>query len=252
MKKPEVKKPEMKKPEVKKPEVKTPEVKKPETKTPEVKKPETKTPEVKKPETKTPEVKRPEMKTPEKNAKKPSTQNKKSMDGLSLHYEIKTVKKGAKIKVTPVFKDKSGKIIKMPQGVMFSLDKNSPKGVKIDPKTGELSVDTTGYKNGDKIVVTVVATIKGSTTKVYSLFAKDGKTNQPNEPTKTTEQDTVIKTKVEINIEKSEKNKTNKNNRKASNKKKLPKAGYGNEIISLAIAGITTLGGAYITNKKKK
>ncbi|EXF26779.1 hypothetical protein BA93_07375 [Finegoldia magna ALB8] len=191
-------------------------------------------------------------KTPEKNAKKPSTQNKKSMNGISLHYEIKTVKKGAKIKVTPVFKDKSGKIIKMPQGVMFSLDKNSPKGVKIDPKTGELSVDTTGYKNGDKIVVTVVATIKGSTTKVYSLFAKDGKTNQPNEPTKTTEQDKVIKTKVEINIEKSEKNKTNKNNKKASNKKKLPKAGYENEIISLAIAGITTLGGAYITNKKKK
>ena len=206
-----------------------------------------KTPDVKKPETKTPEMKR-----PEKNAKKPSTQNKKSMDGLSLHYEIKTVKKGAKIKVTPVFKDKSGKIIKMPQGVMFSLDKNSPKGVKIDPKTGELSVDTTGYKNGDKIVVTVVATIKGSTTKVYSLFAKDGKTTQPNEPTKTTEQDKVIKTKVEINIEKSEKNKTNKNNKKASNKKKLPKAGYENEIISLAIAGITTLGGAYITNKKKK
>ena len=252
MKKPEVKKPEVKKPEVKKPEAKTPEIRKPEVKTPEVKKPETKTPEVKKPETKTPEVKRPEMKTPEKNAKKPSVQNKKSMNGISLHYEIKTVKKGAKIKVTPVFKDKSGNIIKMPQSVIFSLDKNSPKGVKIDPKTGELSVDTTGYKNGDKIVVTVVATIKGSTTKVYSLFAKDGKTNQPNEPTKTTEQDTVIKTKVEINIEKSEKNKTNKNNKKASNKKKLPKAGYENEIISLAIASITTLGGAYITNKKKK
>ena len=252
VKKPEVKKPEAKTPEIRKPEVKTPEVKKPETKTPEVKKPETKTPEVKKPETKTPEVKRPEMKTPEKNAKKPSVQNKKSMNGISLHYEIKTVKKGAKIKVTPVFKDKSGNIIKMPQSVIFSLDKNSPKGVKIDPKTGELSVDTTGYKNGDKIVVTVVATIKGSTTKVYSLFAKDGKTNQPNEPTKTTEQDTVIKTKVEINIEKSEKNKTNKNNKKASNKKKLPKAGYENEIISLAIASITTLGGAYITNKKKK
>lgn len=251
------KKPEAKKPDVKKPEKKAPE-QKPEVKNPgkttnpsnNKKQPEKtpeKTPDVKKPETKTPEMKR-----PEKNAKKPSTQNKKSMDGLSLHYEIKTVKKGAKIKVTPVFKDKSGKIIKMPQGVMFSLDKNSPKGVKIDPKTGELSVDTTGYKNGDKIVVTVVATIKGSTTKVYSLFAKDGKTNQPNEPTKTTEQDTVIKTKVEINIEKSEKNKTNKNNKKASNKKKLPKAGYENEIISLAIAGITTLGGAYITNKKKK
>ena len=246
-KKPDVKKPEKKAPE-QKPEVKNPgkttnpsNNKKQPEKTPE------KTPDVKKPETKTPEMKR-----PEKNAKKPSTQNKKSMDGLSLHYEIKTVKKGAKIKVTPVFKDKSGKIIKMPQGVMFSLDKNSPKGVKIDPKTGELSVDTTGYKNGDKIVVTVVATIKGSTTKVYSLFAKDGKTTQPNEPTKTTEQDKVIKTKVEINIEKSEKNKTNKNNKKASNKKKLPKAGYENEIISLAIASITTLGGAYITNKKKK
>lgn len=257
-KKPEGNKPEAKKPEGdKKPEAKTPEVKTPEVKTPEVKKPEVRTPEVKTPQVKTPEVKKPEtrtpeIKTPEKNHKKTTVQNKKSMNGLSLHYEIKTVKKGAKIKVTPVFKDKSGKIIKMPQGVMFSLDKNSPKGVKIDPKTGELSVDTTGYKNGDKIVVTVVATIKGSTTKVYSLFAKDGKTNQPNEPTKTTEQDTVIKTKVEINIEKSEKNKTNKNNKKASNKKKLPKAGYENEIISLAIAGITTLGGAYITNKKKK
>lgn len=252
-KKPEGNKPEAKKPEGdKKPEAKTPEVKTPEVKTPEVRTPEVKTPQVKTPEVKKPETRTPEIKTPEKNAKKPSAQNKKSMNGISLHYEIKTVKKGAKIKVTPVFKDKSGKIIKMPQGVMFSLDKNSPKGVKIDPKTGELSVDTTGYKNGDKIVVTVVATIKGSTTKVYSLFAKDGKTNQPNEPTKTTEQDTVIKTKVEINIEKSEKNKTNKNNKKASNKKKLPKAGYENEIISLAIAGITTLGGAYITSKKKK
>ena len=272
-KKPDVKKPEAKNPEGekkpennKKPEGKNPEQnpevnnpgKKPEGKNPgkttnpsnNKKQPE-KTPE-KTPDVKNPDTKTPEMKRPEKNAKKPSAQNKKSMDGLSLHYEIKTVKKGAKIKVTPVFKDKSGKIIKMPQGVMFSLDKNSPKGVKIDPKTGELSVDTTGYKNGDKIVVTVVATIKGSTTKVYSLFAKDGKATQPNEPTKTTEQDTVIKTKVEINIEKSEKNKTNKNNKKASNKKKLPKAGYENEIISLAIAGITTLGGAYITSKKKK
>ncbi len=250
------KKPEGKNPE-QNPEVNNP-GKKPEGKNPgkttnpsnNKKQPE-KTPE-KTPDVKNPDIKTPEMKRPEKNAKKPSTQNKKSMDGLSLHYEIKTVKKGAKIKVTPVFKDKSGNIIKMPQSVIFSLDKNSPKGVKIDPKTGELSVDTTGYKNGDKIVVTVVATIKGSTTKVYSLFAKDGKTNQPNEATKTTEQDTVIKTKVEINIEKSEKNKTNKNNKKASNKKKLPKAGYENEIISLAIAGITTLGGAYITNKKKK
>ena len=272
-KKPDVKKPEAKNPEGekkpennKKPEGKNPEQnpevnnpgKKPEGKNPgkttnpsnNKKQPE-KTPE-KTPDVKNPDTKTPEMKRPEKNQKKPTVQNKKSMNGLSLHYEIKTVKKGAKIKVTPVFKDKSGKIIKMPQGVMFSLDKNSPKGVKIDPKTGELSVDTTGYKNGDKIVVTVVATIKGSTTKVYSLFAKDGKTNQPNEPTKTTEQDTVIKTKVEINIEKSEKNKTNKNNKKASNKKKLPKAGYENEIISLAIAGITTLGGAYITSKKKK
>ena len=192
------------------------------------------------------------MKRPEKNAKKPSTQNKKSMNGISLHYEIKTVKKGSKFTIKPVFKDKSGKIIKMPQGVMFSLDKNSLKGVKIDPKTGELSVDTTGYKNGDKIVVTVVATIKGSTTKVYSLFTKDGKSTQPNEPTKTTERDTVIKTKVEINIEKSEKNKTNKNNKNASNKKKLPKAGYENEIISLAIAGIATLGGAYLSKKKNK
>ncbi len=277
-KNPETKKPDVKKPEAKNPggEKKPENNKKPEGKNPEQnpevnnpgKKPEgknpgkttnpsnnkkqpEKTPE-KTPDVKNPDTKTPEMKRPEKNAKKPSTQNKKSMDGLSLHYEIKTVKKGAKIKVTPVFKDKSGKIIKMPQGVMFSLDKNSPKGVKIDPKTGELSVDTTGYKNGDKIVVTVVATIKVSTTKVYSLFTKDGKSTQPNEPTKTTEQDTVIKTKVEINIEKSEKNKTNKNNKKASNKKKLPKAGYENEIISLAIAGITTLGGAYITNKKKK
>ena len=259
-KNPETKKPDVKKPEAKNPggEKKPENNKKPEGKNPgkttnpsnNKKQPE-KTPE-KTPDVKNPDTKTPEMKRPEKNAKKPSTQNKKSMDGLSLHYEIKTVKKGAKIKVTPVFKDKSGKIIKMPQGVMFSLDKNSPKGVKIDPKTGELSVDTTGYKNGDKIVVTVIATIKGSTTKVYSLFSEDGKTNQPNEPTKTTEQDTVVKAKVEINIEKSEKNKTNKNNKKASNKKKLPKAGYENEIISLAIAGITTLGGAYITNKKKK
>ena len=242
------KKPEDKKPEGKKPEgEKKPETKTPEAKTPQVKTPEVKTPEVKKPETRTPEIK-----TPEKNHKKPTVQNKKSMNGLSLHYEIKTVKKGAKFKVRPVFRDKSGKIIKIKQPVLFSLDKNSPKGVKIDPKTGELSVDTTGYKNGDKIVVTVIATIKGSNVKVYSLFAEDGKTNQPNEPTKTTEQDTVVKAKVEINIEKSEKNKPNKNNKKASNKKKLPKAGYENEIISLAIAGITTLGGAYITNKKKK
>ena len=252
-KKPEDKKPEGKKPEgEKKPETKTPEAKTPQVKTPEVKTPEVKTPEVKTPEVKKPETRTPEIKTPEKNHKKPTVQNKKSMNGLSLHYEIKTVKKGAKFKVRPVFRDKSGKIIKIKQPVLFSLDKNSPKGVKIDPKTGELSVDTTGYKNGDKIVVTVIATIKGSNVKVYSLFAEDGKTNQPNEPTKTTEQDTVVKAKVEINIEKSEKNKPNKNNKKASNKKKLPKAGYENEIISLAIAGITTLGGAYITNKKKK
>ena len=259
-KNPETKKPDVKKPEAKNPggEKKPENNKKPEGKNPgkttnpsnNKKQPE-KTPE-KTPDVKNPDTKTPEMKRPEKNQKNPTVQNKKSMNGLSLHYEIKTVKKGAKFKVRPVFRDKSGKIIKIKQPVLFSLDKNSPKGVKIDPKTGELSVDTIGYKNGDKIVVTVIATIKGSTTKVYSLFSEDGKTNQPNEPTKTTEQDTVVKAKVEINIEKSEKNKTNKNNKKASNKKKLPKAGYENEIISLAIAGITTLGGAYITNKKKK
>ncbi|MDU2500498.1 Ig-like domain-containing protein [Finegoldia magna] len=43
----------------------------------------------------------------------------------------------------------------------------------------------------------------------------------------------------------------NKTNNKNNPKRKLPKAGYENEMLSLAIAGITTLGGVYLSKKKK-
>ncbi|MFQ9981423.1 MAG: LPXTG cell wall anchor domain-containing protein [Finegoldia magna] len=43
----------------------------------------------------------------------------------------------------------------------------------------------------------------------------------------------------------------NKANNKNNPKRRLPKAGYENEILSLAIAGITTLGGVYLSKKKK-
>ena len=43
----------------------------------------------------------------------------------------------------------------------------------------------------------------------------------------------------------------NKTNNKNNPKRKLPKAGHENEMLSLAIAGITTLGGVYLSKKKK-
>ena len=210
-------------------------------------KPEVKKPEVKKPSNdKTPEQK-PQTK-PQKNAKKPSVNNKNK--GLSLQYEQKTVRKGSVVKIKAVFRDKDGKIIKMPEGTVFSLEKNSPANAKINSKTGELTFDTTGYKNGDRIVLTVVATIKGSTTKVFALFTESGKTTQPNKPTTSTENDTVLKTKVVINVEKKDRKDSQK--AKISRKKKMPKAGYENEVMTLAAAALSVVSGFCISKKKNK
>ena len=206
-----------------------------------------KKPEIKKPsDNKTPE-KKPQTK-PQKNAKKPSVNNKNK--GLSLQYEQKTVRKGSVVKINAVFRDKDGKIIKMPEGTVFSLEKNSPANAKINSKTGELTFDTTGYKNGDRIELTVVATIKGSTTKVFALFTESGKSTQPNKPTTSTENDTVLKTKVVINVEKKDRKDSQK--AKISRKKKMPKAGYENEVMTLAAAALSVVSGFCISKKKNK
>ena len=219
---------------------------------------------IKKPEEKIetkPEVNHQTSKTSEKSSTKPgkTTENilKPNAEGIQIHFEKTNVKIGDKVLLKPIFTDKSGKVINVPMDVEFSLEDNSPSGVKINSKTGELRFDTTGYKAGDRIELIVVTKFRGKTTQTFALFADDSVVKLPEKITSTTTPDFVIKTKVVINIVESENGKSkniseNKSEfTKSNSKSQLPKAGMEVEIANLTLAIISCATGAYFTKKKK-
>ena len=219
---------------------------------------------IKKPEEKIetkPEVNHQTSKTSGKSSIKPgkTTENigKPNVEGIQIHFEKTNVKTGDKVLLKPIFTDKSGKVIDVPMDVEFSLEENFPSGVKINPKTGELSFDTTGYKAGDRIELVVVTKFRGKTTQTFALFAYNSVVKLPEKSTSTTTPDFIIKTKVVINIVESENGKSkniSKNNSeftKSNSKSQLPKAGMEVEIANLTLAIVSCATGAYFTRKKK-
>ena len=221
-KKPEDKKPEDKKPEDKKPEDKKPEDKKPADKKPEDKKPEDKKPEDKKPEDKKPEDKKPEDKKPE--AKKP--ENKKP--------EAKTpdVKKPEAKK--PEVKKPEAKTPEVKKPEAKTPEVKKPEAKKPENKTPEVKKPEAKTPEGKKP--------ENKTPEVKKPEAKTPEAKKPENKTPGAK-----KTKDKANNPQ----RRNKANNKNNPKRRLPKAGYENEILSLAIAGITTLGGVYLSKKKK-
>ena len=170
----------------------------------------------------------------------------------ALEYNTFDVKKGNTAKIVATFVDEWGNKINMPSTTVFSLEKHSPKSVKINPVTGELSFDSAGYKDGDRIVVTIIATIKNQTTKVFSLF-KNGKEVISSEKVTMSNGDVVYKTKVVINVVKNENDtiihkKANANSvQKIS---KLPKAGIGFEATTTIATMLSSIG-LYFAKKRK-
>ena len=75
-------------------------------------------------------------------------------------YEDGSGKPGEDVKVpAPGFKDKDGNPTDAPDGTKFTPGENAPDGVKVDEKTGEITVPIPeGAKPGDKITVPVVVT----------------------------------------------------------------------------------------------
>ena len=196
-------------------------------------------------------------KSPIKHEKSIENIGKPNAEGIKIHFANTNVKTGDKVLLKPIFTDKSGKVIDAPMDVEFSLEDNSPSGVKINSKTGELSFDTTGYKAGDRIELIVITKFRGKTTQTFALFSDDSVVKLPEKITSTTTPDFVIKTKVVINIVESENN-TAKNISKdkptftkSNSKSQLPKAGMSVEIVNLTLAIASCVTGAYFTRKKK-
>ena len=200
-------------------------------------------------------------KTSEQSQIKPgkTTENirKPNAEGIQIRFEKTNVKTGDKVLLKPIFTDKSGKVIDVPMDVEFSLEDNSPSGAKINPKTGELSFDTTGYKAGDRIELIVITKFRGKTTQTLALFADNSVVKLPEKSTSTTTPGFSIKTKVVINIVGSENSKSkniseNKQEfTKSNSKSQLPKAGTEVEIANLTLAIVSCATGAYFTRKKK-
>ena len=219
--------------------------------------------------TKTPEEKiesQPEdnhqtSKTSEQSQIKPgkTTENirKPNAEGIQIRFEKTNAKIGDKVLLKPIFTDRSGKVINVPMDVEFSLEDNSPSGAKINPKTGELSFDTIGYKAGDRIELIVITKFRGKTTQTLALFADNSVVKLPEKSTSTTTPGFSIKTKVVINIVGSENSKSkniseNKQEfTKSNSKSQLPKAGTEVEIANLTLAIVSCATGAYFTRKKK-
>ncbi len=200
-------------------------------------------------------------KTSEQSQIKPgkTTENirKPNAEGIQIRFEKTNAKIGDKVLLKPIFTDRSGKVINVPMDVEFSLEDNSPSGAKINPKTGELSFDTIGYKAGDRIELIVITKFRGKTTQTLALFADNSVVKLPEKSTSTTTPGFSIKTKVVINIVGSENSKSkniseNKQEfTKSNSKSQLPKAGTEVEIANLTLAIVSCATGAYFTRKKK-
>ena len=196
----------------KKPEDKKPEDKKPEDKKPEDKKPEDKKPEDKKPEDKKPEDKKPGDKKPE--AKTPGDKKPEAKTPEAKKPEAKTPE--AK---TPEAKKPEAK---------------TPEAKKPEAKTPEAKKPEAKKPE-----------VKKPEAKTPEVKKPEAKTPEVKKPENKTPG--AKKTKDKANNPQ----RRNKANNKNNPKRRLPKAGYENEILSVAIAGITTLGGVYLSKKKK-
>ena len=201
--------------------------KKPEGKKPEgEKKPEdNKKPEDKKPEDKKPEDKKPEGKKPE-GEKKPED-NKKPEDKKPEDKKPEDKKPEDK---KP--KDKKPEDNKKPEG-------KTPEAKKPKAKTPEAKKPEAKTPEAKKP--------EAKTPEVKKPEAKTPEVKKPEAKKPENKTPGAKKTKDKANNPQ----RRNKTNNKNNPKRKLPKAGYENEMLSLAIAGITTLGGVYLSKKKK-
>ena len=224
------------------PDNKTPETK-PEDNKPEDKKPEDNKPEDKKPEGETkptPDNKIPETKPEDK---KPN-EKQKALSSFPLVHDIKA----GDTKVT-------GKGVPGATIYVTKLPKNGERdGVSLSTvvgKDGNWSVDLKeAAKEGDEYIIQQQEKGKKDSPRILKVVQKADKKPEDKKPevkkpeAKTPE---VKKPKDKANNPQ----RRNKANNKNNPKRRLPKAGYENEILSLAIAGITTLVGVYLSKKKK-
>ena len=116
---------------------------------------------------------------PDKDDSNPKVPNQN--DHFEPGYEDGSGKPGEDVTVpAPEFKDKDGKDTKAPEGTKFTPGENVPGGVKIDEKTGEITVTIPGdAKPGDKITVPVVVTYPDGTTDTVDVTVTVEKPDAP-------------------------------------------------------------------------
>ena len=129
----------------------------------------------------------------------PASKDKDS-ESFEPEYEDGSGKPGDDVKVDkPDFKDKDGKETTPPEGTKFTPGENAPEGVKVDEKTGEVTVPVPeDAKPGDKITVPVEVTYPdGSKDTVDVTVTVDEPDAKPEVPGADVNVDAVPDTKVQ-------------------------------------------------------
>ena len=124
----------------------------------------------------------------------------KDKDKFEPKYKDGKGKPGDDVKVDkPDFKDKDGKETTPPEGTKFTPGENAPEGVKVDKKTGEVTVPVPeDAKPGDKITVPVEVTYPdGSKDNVDVTVTVDEPDAKPEVPGADVNVDAVPDTKVQ-------------------------------------------------------
>lgn len=104
-------------------------------------------------------------------------------DHFDPGYKDGSGKPGSDVQIdAPTFKDKGGKDTKAPEGTKFTPGENAPEGVKVDEKTGEITVTIPeDAKPGDKITVPVVVTYPDGTKDTVDVTVTVGEPDAPAE-----------------------------------------------------------------------
>ena len=121
-------------------------------------------------------------------------------DDLDPEYEDGSGKPGDDVTVpAPEFKDKDGKPAEAPEDTKFTPGENAPEGVKVDDKTGEVTVPVPeDAEPGDKITVPVDVTYPdGSEDTVDVTVTVDEPDAEPEVPGTDVSVDAVPDTKVQ-------------------------------------------------------
>ncbi|WP_293822597.1 YPDG domain-containing protein [uncultured Corynebacterium sp.] len=124
----------------------------------------------------------------------------KDNESFEPEYEDGSGKPGDDVKVDkPDFKDKDGKETTPPEGTKFTPGEGAPDGVKVDEKTGELTVPVPeDAKPGDKITVPVEVTYPdGSKDTVDATVTVEEPDTKPEVPGTDVNVDAVPDTKVQ-------------------------------------------------------